>query len=334
MNCVVTGGAGFLGRHLVERLVKDGEKVIAADFAKEALKEVENDGIQTALLDLRDYESVLKITKGQEVVFHTAALASPWDSKEAFWSLNVTATDNVIKACLKNGVKRLVHVSSPSAIFDGSDHFMSDETVPYPQKYLSHYCETKAVSEQNVIKANCDDLETVVIRPHIIWGPRDRNIMTRLYYRAKAGKLRIIGDGKNKVSTLYVENGAEGLVCAAKSKKAPGNVYFLTNDEPVNLWDFVNKILKRLDAPVIDKSVPFPVAYYAGGLMELIWYSLNLSGEPILTRYTASELAKNHTYSIKKAKEDLDYKPIYSVDQGLEKAFAYIDKNGLPENPA
>jgi 2-alkyl-3-oxoalkanoate reductase len=334
MKCVVTGGAGFLGRHLVERLVKDGENVTAADFAKDPLKDVENDGIETALVDLRDYESAVKITKGKEVVFHTAALASPWDTKETFWSLNVTATDNVIKACNKNGVKRLVHVSSPSAIFDGSDHFMSDETVPYPEKFLSHYCETKAISEKNALSANTSDLETVAIRPHIIWGPRDKNIMTRLYYRAKAGKLKIIGDGKNEVSTLYVENGVEGLVCAAKSEKAPGNVYFLTNDEPVNLWDFVNRILTHLDAPVPETKVPFAVAYYAGGLMEIIWSAFKLSGEPLLTRYTASELAKNHTYSIQKAKDDLGYKPIYTVDQGLEKVFEYIDKNGLPENPA
>jgi len=238
----------------------------------------------------------------------------------------------VINACKKAGTKRLVHVSSPSAVFDGRDHILADESLPYPERFFSYYCETKAVSEQRALAVNGPDLETVAIRPHVIWGPRDRNLLPRLISRAKAGRLLQVGDGKNQVSTLYVKNGVDALVLAAESKNAPGKVYFITNDQPVVIWDFIRRVIKDLGLPGPRGKLPYPAAYAMAAAYEAAWKVFRLSGEPVITRYTAAELAKNHTYSIERAKKDLGYKPRVSVEEGLSRVLAWFEEHGMSDD--
>jgi len=333
MKAIVTGGAGFLGKHLVERLVKDGHSVRALDLPSAELDELKKIGVETIPGDIRDAGLVARVCRGMDFVFHIAALASPWGPRELFWEINVGGTDNVIQAGKKAGVRRLVFVSSPSAIFDGKDHFDADESLPYPTRFLSHYSETKAISEQRLLSANSPDLETVAIRPHAIWGPRDRHLLPRVIARAKSGRLFQIGDGANQVSTLYVENAVDALLLAAEAKPAPGKVYFIVNDEPVRLWDFIRRILRELDLPGPRGTLPYPVAYSLAMAYEAIWKTFRLKGEPNLTRYTAAELARNHTYSIARARQDLGFKPRFSLEQGFSRTLAWIKEKGIPRPP-
>jgi len=333
MKAMVTGGAGFLGSHLVERLKKDGHFVRAVDLPGADFSGLQKQGVEIISGDLRDAGLVDRACAGMELVFHVAALASPWAPRELFWSINVTATDNVISACKMNRVRRLVHVSSPSAVFDGKEHFMADESLPYPKKFLSHYSETKAVSEQHVLAANGPDLETVVIRPHAIWGPGDRHLLPRVIARAKAGKMFQVGDGENLVSNLYVENAVDALLLAAGAKAAAGKAYFITDAEPVKIWELVRRILSELGVPGPRGVIPFWAAYSLAAVQELVWKLFQLEGEPNITRYTVSELAKNHTYSIEAAKKDLGYVPRVSAQEGLAKTLAWLRESGIPGVP-
>ena len=330
MRAIVSGGAGFLGRHLVERLMKDGHDVRILDLpSAHALDDLHKSGVEVIRGDMRDAELVDKACKDMDVVFHVAALASPWGPRELFWSINVTGTDNFINACRKAGVRRLVHVSSPSAVFDGSDHVLADESLPYPTRFYNYYCETKAVSEQHALAANGPELETVVIRPHVIWGPRDQHLLPRIISRAKAGRLFEVGDGKNRISTLYVENAVDALLLAYASQNATGKAYFITNDQPVLLWDFLKRILDGLGLPGPRGRLPYPVAYSIAASYEAVWKIFRLQGEPLITRYTVAELAKNHSYSIERAKKDLGYKPRISVEEGLSKVFTWVKEHGI-----
>jgi nucleoside-diphosphate-sugar epimerase len=326
MKAMVTGGAGFLAGHLIDKLLEAGQTVRTLDLASAPTAELARRGVEVVKGDLRDAEAVARSCAGMDTVFHVAALAAPFGPRELFWGINVTGTDNVIAGCKKAGVKRLVHVSSPSAVFDGADHVNADESLPYPKKFLSHYCETKAVSEQRALAANGPALVTVALRPHAIWGPRDHNLWPRIIERARAGKMVQVGDGKNEITGLYVENGADALMLAsqAPAEKVAGKVYFINDGVAVNLWDFIRRVLLALDIPGPKRQISYRTAYALGAVQEFLWSALHLQGEPTITRYTASELAKSHTYVIARARADLGYNPRIGLEQGLEKTIAWF----------
>jgi nucleoside-diphosphate-sugar epimerase len=329
MKTLVTGGGGFLAGHLIDKLLGAGHSVRAVELPGRDTRHLSAKGVETVAGDLCDPELAGRVCEGVDVVFNPAGLLATVGSRELFWSVNVGLTDNMIEGCRRAGVQRLVHVSSPSAIFDGTDHFDADESVPYPSRFLNLYCETKAVSEQRVLAANGNDLETVVLRPHTIWGPGDRTLLPRVLGRAQANRLVRVGRGRNVISTLYVENGAHALVLAATAEKAPGNVYFVTDKDSVNLWDWLGQIMADLGMPPIKRSIPYPVAYAIGAAEELAWKGLPLKGEPTITRYSAAELAKNHTYSIGRARADLGYEPPVDRDAGLRETLDWARRELL-----
>ncbi|HUT52414.1 MAG TPA: NAD-dependent epimerase/dehydratase family protein [bacterium] len=326
MKAMVTGGTGFLAGHLIDKLQGAGHAVRTLDLANAPTAELAKRGVEVKAGDLRDAEAVAVACAGMDTVFHVAALAAPFGPRKLFWGINVTGTDNVISGCKAAGVKRLVHVSSPSAVFDGTDHVNADESLPYPKKFMSHYCETKAISEQHALAANGPDLETVALRPHAIWGPRDKNLWPRIISRARAGKMVQVGDGLNEITGLYVENGADALILAAKApaEKAAGKVYFINDGVPVKLWEFVRRVLSALNIPGPKRQISYRTAYVMGAIQEFLWSALHLKGEPTITRYTASELARHHTYSIARARSDLGYNPRIGLEEGLEKTIAWF----------
>jgi nucleoside-diphosphate-sugar epimerase len=208
---------------------------------------------------------------------------------------------------------------------------MADESLPYPKRFLCHYSETKAISEQRALAANGTDLETVVIRPHAVWGPRDHTLFPRIMVRAQQGRLLQIGNGENQFTMLFVHNGVDALMLATTAEAAPGKVYFIADEERVTLWEFIRTMLDGLKLPDPRRTIPFPVAYALGAGMEAAHTLLNLRGEPTITRYTAVKLAKSHTYSIARARADLGYHPTVSVTEGLQKTYEWIDQKGLPQ---
>ena len=322
MTTLVTGGGGFLGRYIVERLRARGEDVRV--LGRGDYPELQTLGVSCVRGDVRDAAAVSQAVAGCETVFHAAAVPGIWGSWKHFYETNTQGTLNVLQACRERGVRRLIYTSSPSVVFDGTPQLGTDETAPYPQRYLCHYPHTKALAEQAVLAANGENgLLTCALRPHLIWGPRDNHLIPRLIRRAKSGRLRRVGDGENLISMSYVENAAAAHLEAADAlvpdSPVCGQAYFINEPEPVNLWQWIDELLKRAGLPPIKKRISAGAAYRLGAVLEAIYKILRIQAEPPMTRFLALQLSQSHTYDISKASRDFGYDPQISVEEGMRR---------------
>jgi len=326
LKALVTGGGGFLGRYIVEQLLDRGDDVTV--FSRGDYPELVKIGARLIRGNLQNSDSVSQACAGMEAVFHAAGNVTYWGKWEDFYQANVVGTQNVIDGCRKQGVQKLIFTSTPSVVANNYSRAGADESLPYPEKFEAFYPHTKALAEQRVRKANGPDLLTVSLRPHIIFGPRDTHIIPRLVDRARSGKLIRVGDGANKLDVIFVKDAARAHLLAADALAAgaavAGSVYFVSQDQPVNLWNFVNRILAALDIPSVSRSISHGVARSAGAALEFLYQTLPLKGEPRLTRFLANELALSHYYDISAAKQDFGYKPQYSLDEALEQTIEFF----------
>lgn len=324
---LVTGGGGFLGKAIVRRLVARGDRV--RNFSRGFYPALDSIGVKQIQGDIGDATAVAAACRGVETVFHVAAKPGVWGRYETYYRTNVIGTRNVITACKTGGVQRLVYTSSPSVVFDETDMEGVDESVPYPGHYLTHYPKTKAIAEQEVIQAAGDELHTIVLRPHLIWGPEDNHLVPRIIERAK--KLRRVGDGSNRVDTIYIDNAAAAHILAADklitNPELSGRIYFISQDEPLPLWDMVDAILHAAGLDPVKGSIPKGAAWFVGAVLELIYRILNLKDEPQMTRFVAKELASSHWFDISAAKRDLGYRPTVSIQEGLCRLSEWLQNN-------
>ncbi len=329
MKALVTGGGGFLGSRICELLRRRGDDVFA--LGRRSYPHLDSIGVQTIQADIRDIGVVGQACKGMDAVFHTAALATLWGPRQTFWEINVDGTCNVIGACIRHHVSKLIFTSTPSVVFGREPLCGVDESQPYPAHYAAYYPESKAKAEQMVLDANGPDLCTVALRPHLIFGPQDPHLIPRVIARARAGKLRQVGDGANLVDVTYVDNAAQAhlLACDALRPGAScaGKAYFISQGEPVALWPWLNHLLSRLGIPAIRRSVSFQTAYRMGAIMELIHASLRLKSEPKMTRFLALQLAHSHYFNLSAAQRDLGYHPLVSTEEAVERTVAYFQNH-------
>ncbi len=321
MNALVTGGGGFLGGAIVKMLLARGDTVRSISRAK--YPELDHLGVEQVRGDLADLETVTRSSAGCELVIHVAAKAGIWGPYADYYQANVIGTENVIAACRINGIRRLVYTSSPSVVFAGTDLENGDESLPYPPHFEAFYPQTKALAEQLVLAANGSDLATVALRPHLIWGPGDNHLVPRIIAKARAGRLRRIGNRPCLVDTVYVDNAAKAHLLAA-DRLAPGSAvagkaYFISNGEPLPLWEMVNRILAAADLPPVSKTISPGAALLAGAICEKLWQWFNLNGEPPMTRFVAHELATAHWFDLTAARRDFGYAPEISLDEGLQR---------------
>lgn len=325
---LVTGGRGFLGGAIVRLLSEQGEQV--RSLARHHSEELDEIGVEQFIGDLTDQTLVDRAVCGCDLVYHVAAKAGVWGRYDDFYRSNVIGTENVITACRQAGVTRLVYTSSPSVVFDGSDMEGIDEAVPYPDKFHAFYPQTKAMAEQLVLAANDEQLATVALRPHLIWGPGDNHLVPRILERGSRGQLRKVGAGNNLVDTVYIANAARAHLQAAAAlslgSAVAGKVYFIANDEPLPLWDLVNRILAAGNLPPVTRTISSGLAYTAGALLELVYRIFNLPGEPRMTRFVAKELATAHWFDLSAAKNDFGYCPEVSVEEGLRRLQAWLQQ--------
>ena len=323
MKAVVTGGGGFLGKAVVKKLLEKGLKV--RTFSRKKYKELEDLGVECFTGEISDGDAVLNACEGMDIVFHVAAKAGIEEPYEEYLRINYHGTERVVEACKKHGIRKLVYTSSPSVVFDGKNMEGVDESVPYPAHYEAHYPKTKAMAERHVLNSNSSELATVALRPHLIWGPGDNHLGPRLIAKAKAGKLRIVGDGQNKVDTIYIENAADAHIQAAE-KLAPrsivsGKVYFISQADPRPISEIINAILKAAGLEPVDRMISPKVAWFAGLVIEKTWklgYTLfGFVSEPPLNRWVANEMATAHWFDISAAKRDFGFVPKVSIDEGM-----------------
>jgi nucleoside-diphosphate-sugar epimerase len=328
---LVTGGTGFLGRRIVERLLAQGRPV--AVLARTPAPDLEARGVRFIRAPLEDAASVRAACAGAEVVFHVAAKVGVWGPRAAFEAANVGGTRAVIEGCRAHGVRRLVHTSTPSVVYNGRDLAGADESLPLTTHCPSPYPLTKAAAEAQVLAAHSPELRTVALRPHLIWGPGDPHLVPRVLERAARGRLRIVGSGRNRVDLVHVENAADAHLDAEAalcidSPPAGGRAYFITNGEPVSLWDWINGLLEGLGRPRVTRRVSLGAARFAGAACEAAWRLLPLRGEPPMTRFVASELAKDHWFDISAARRDLGYAPRIGMQEGTEALIGRLRAGG------
>jgi len=331
MKALVTGGGGFLGGAILRKLIGRGDS--ARSFSRGEHAHLGELGAEHVRGDISDPESVLRAAEGCDLAFHVAAKPGIWGPYEEYHRTNVVGTENVIEACRHLQIPRLVYTSSPSVIFDGTDMEGVDESAPYPDHFEAHYPKTKALAEQRVIEANSEELATVVLRPHLIWGPGDNHLVPRIIARGRAGQLRRIGTRECLVDTAYIDNAADAHLLAADrlSPDSPlaGKRYFISNDDPRPLWDIVNQILATADVPPVEKTIPPWLAYGAGWLMEAVYGLFRIKDEPRMTRFLARELSTAHWFDVSAATRDLGYEPKVSIEEGMQRLRTWIQEGGL-----
>jgi nucleoside-diphosphate-sugar epimerase len=321
MRILVTGGGGFLGQALCRGLVERGHDV--ASFNRGHYPALEALGVRQLRGDLADRDAVLDAAQGCDAIFHNAAKAGAWGSYDSYCNANVLGTENVIAACRAHGIGRLVYTSTPS-VTHRATHPVAGGTadeVPYGEHLKAPYAATKLIAEKAVLAANGDTLATIALRPRLIWGVGDQQLVPRLAERARAGRLRLVGGGDNLVDTTYIDNAAQAQVVAcdqlAPGTACAGRAYFISNGEPKPMREIVNALLAAVGAPPVTQSLPFGVAYAIGAACEAAWTLLPLRGEPPLTRFLAEQLATTHWYDMAPARRDFGYVPRVSIAEGL-----------------
>ncbi len=326
MHALVTGGGGFLGRYIVEQLIARGDRV--RSFGRGAYPELEALGVEVVRGDICDLPAINSACKGIDCVFHTAALPGVAMRPKPYYEVNLQGTQEVLTACEKQNVPRLVYTSSPSVTFAGKPQEGVDESVPLGFDWLashrSFYSHSKAQAEQLVLERNSGELKTCALRPHLIWGPRDQHLIPRLIARAKSGRLRRVGDGTNLVDMIFVENAATAHLQAAdalaeEDSPVAGKAYFLSQGEPVNCWEWIDEILALANLPSVGKSISYPAAWRVGAVLEKVYAGLRLSSEPPMTRFLAAQLATSHWFDITAAKQDFGYEPQISNAEGMQR---------------
>ncbi|MFC1587143.1 NAD-dependent epimerase/dehydratase family protein [Planctomycetota bacterium] len=327
MKALVTGGGGFLGRYIVEALLAAGVEVRI--IARGKYPELAASGVECIQGDIRNRSDMLEASCEVDVVYHVAAKAGIWGPWRDYFNSNVEGTRNVVAACKKNGVPKLIYTSTPSVVIDGTEIEKVDESKPYPRRFPNHYAATKAMAEKEVLAINgSGDLLTVALRPHLVWGPRDNHLIPRLVQRAKSGRLMRVGDGGNLVDNCYVTNAADAHLLAGErlqpGSPIAGKAFFITQGQPVKLWDWINDILQRLGIEPVTKAVPYGVAKTIGMMLEVLHRSLPFLGEPKMTRFVAMQMASSHYFDISAARELLGYAPKISHEEGMKRTIEYF----------
>lgn len=338
MKILVTGAGGFLGRYIIAGLLKRGHTV--RGIGRSPQPDLLDSGVEMVQGDVADERAVDVAMEGCDAVIHTAAKAGVWGSWESYHTPNVIGTRQIVEGCRRHGLKRLVYTSTPSVVFNRQPLRHVDESQPYGSDWLCHYAHTKRLAEEYVLKADePGGLRTVALRPHLIWGIGDPHLLARVFEAARTGRLAVVGSGDNKVDITHVYNAAQAhwqALDALDRGTAGGKAYFISQGEPVTLWPWVEMLLAEAGLPAIRRRVSFKKAYRAGAVLETIYKLFGLSGEPPMTRFVATELAKDHYFDITAARRDLGYTPTVSTAAGVKALVEYYRKNksldsaGLP----
>jgi nucleoside-diphosphate-sugar epimerase len=318
MHILVTGASGFVGGRFARFALEQGLTVRVNGRRAEAVEHLVRRGAEFVQGDLSDPELVQRLCHDIEAVVHCAGAVGVWGRYQDFYQANVTVTENLIEGCLKQKVRRLLHLSSPSIYFDGHAHVgLKEEQVP--KRFSNPYAATKFLAEQKVFDAEEFGLEVLAYRPRFVIGAGDTSIFPRLINMQRKGRLSIIGNGLNKVDFTNVQNLNDALFSGLLAAgPALGKVYNISDGAPVPLWDVVNYVLRQLDLPPVTRHMPYAVAYTAAALNEAFCRLLPGRPEPTLFRLGVAVMAKDFSLDIGRARHYLDYEPQASIWSALD----------------
>jgi nucleoside-diphosphate-sugar epimerase len=315
-SAFVTGGSGFIGGRLIERLRADGHEVRALARSEDAAARIRAHGGEPVAGDLGDTGAIASGAAGCEWAFHAAAALGDWGDRDEFTRVNVEGTQNALVGTAQAGVRRFVHVGTEAALLAGRPLVEVDETAPLRPDSPVLYSSTKARAEEFVLEANRKDFETVVVRPRFVWGRGDTTLLPAMVEMVRAGRFAWIGGGRHRTSITHVENAVEGLVLAA-TRGTGGNAYFVTDGEPVVFREFVSELLSTQGVQAPNRSIPAPLAGALAIGGETAWRLLPLPGSPPVTRFAYWVSSQECTLRIDKARAQLAYQPVKSRPEGL-----------------
>jgi len=298
---LITGGGGFVGKAIVRQLL--ARDVHCLVIGRHLYPELEALGVTCRQGDICDRGFMRDCCRGMDTVFHVAAKAGIWGRWRDYYAANVLGSDNVLAGCRAEGVRHLVYTSTPSVVFNSRSICNGDEQLPYADRFLCHYARSKVMAD-------------------LVWGPGDPHLIPRLIERGRKGQLRQVGEGRNLVDISYIDNVAHAHLLAADNLAGvgtgAGRAYFISQGEPVNLWQWIGDLFCRLDIAPVRTTISYPAAYGLGALLEGVYRLAGRQQEPRMTRFLAQQLARSHYFSIARARRDLGYQPLVSTEQGME----------------
>jgi nucleoside-diphosphate-sugar epimerase len=313
MKVLVTGGNGFLGLHIIKELYKDSH--IPVSLSRSESLQLKKLGVEQRHADIANKEQLKKCLHGIDAIIHTAAFAGIWGRPETFYQTNFLGTKNLVDLAIEHGIKTFVYTSTPSVVSSTHDLKGVDETIPYPDNFLCEYAKTKAMAERYVLSRASSHFFTAALRPHLIMGEGDPHILPRLLDRAHSGRLRIIGDGKNMVDIVHVENAALAHLLTlrkliGRDYAVNGQAFFIAEKTPVELWRFINYLLSKENMQVT-KKISYRAAYNIGAVCEALFKALDIyKKDPPMTRFVATQMAHSHYFDHSKAQELLGFEPV------------------------
>lgn len=317
MNILITGASGFVGGAVAKKLATNHSVYALARSENSAskIKEI-NSSIHIISSDLLSISK--EDLRGIDIVIHSAAFVGPWGSKKDFWSGNVDGTKALVNACIQANVKRFIHISTEATIYSGVDLIDVDENYPYPNLTPYLYSETKREAEKVVLSVNQKKLETIVLRPRLIWGPGDTSVFPVIKKMILNNQFKWIDGGKKQTSTTYIENLTHAIELSL-TKGRSGEVYFVSDGESISYFDFFTSLMQTENIKIPSSSIPSWLARFAAKLVEGLWVILGIKSQPPLMRFATDNMTTECTLNINKIKTEMGYKPVYSLKEGFQK---------------
>ncbi len=313
MRVFITGASGFVGGALAAA-IKGKHAVKAMSRSERSDEKIRALGAEPVRCDL---ESIApEHLRDIDLVVHSAAYVEPWGTEEDYRRGNVLGTENMLKAASEAGVKRFIHIGTEAALFHGQHMIDIDETYPYALQSPFLYSRTKAQAEKLVLAANRPDFQALSIRPRLIWGPGDLTILPEVLKMLEAGRFMWIDGGRARTVTTHIHNLVHAIVLAFDKGKG-GEAYFVTDDEIVTMRDFLTRLVKTAGKDIKASSMPGGLVRALVFLVEGAWRLVGAKKEPPLTRFAANIMSRDCVLNIDKAKAELGYNPVISVDEGL-----------------
>lgn len=318
MKVLVTGAGSLLMGQLAASLVARGDDVVCLQRRPLRLEGVPESSMVQG--DVRDAAAVLAAARGCDAVVHGAARVGVLGTWEDFRSVNVDGAANVLHAARALRIERVVHVSTPSVAHAGDSLVGLGATPAVVGRSGAFYAESKAIAERAVLDAATDQLGVVAIRPHLVWGPGDTQLVGRIVERARAGRLALVGSGNALIDSTYVDNAVSALVAALDAVRpgaaCAGQPYVIANGEPRTVRELMEGICRAADVPFRPRRVPMPVAKGVGAVVEAVWPHVR-DDEPPITRFVAEQLGTAHWFDPRPAQRDLGWTPHVTLDEGF-----------------
>lgn len=316
---LVTGATGFLGKYLISELTSNGYNVVALGRNEKIGKSLNDSNVEFVKCDLKDYEKLEKVISNVDGVIHAGALSTVWGKWDDFYSANVLGTENVVNACKKHSVSKLVYVSSPSIYTERRDRFNIDENDYDENNELNYYIKSKILSEKIVEDANKQGLNTTIVRPRGLFGIGDTSLIPRILRINKKFGVPLVNNGENIIDITCVENVAYALRLCLEKEISNGKIYNITNGEPTKFKEILENFMNDIGMEPKYLNLSQKAIYNVSAFIENTYKKFNILKEPPLTKYTAITLAYSQTLNIEKAIDELEYKPIMTLKEGIKK---------------